>query len=75
MLTPRRSNRLAGLEPDVHPTTYYNINRRVPDMEEEIQEEPRAEVCLEMTMIFTAFVFFVWLMTNNSPPSVHFHAI
>jgi hypothetical protein len=78
MLTPRRSNRLAGLEPEIHPMKYYNINKDVPesDSEDVIPESGTAlETCAEITMIFTAVAVFAWLLFSNTPPSVHFHAI
>lgn len=80
MLTPRRSNRLAGLGAEIHPMEYYNINRRVSDYESDtedvIPESGTAlETCAEITMIFTAVAVFAWLLFSNTPPSAHFHAI
>jgi len=79
MLTPRRSNRLAGLEPDVHPRLYYNINTGVPTTESGEDPIPEAgdtlETCAEVTMVFTAFVIFMWLMLGSAPPTTHFYAI
>lgn len=79
MLTPRRSNRLAGLDPDMHPLAYYNINKQVPECEsvEDVIPESGSgttlDVCSELTMIFTATAFFAWLFFSNMPPSSHFH--